>query len=255
VFLILSKLLDLLVAPLTWALILALAAAVVAQRRPSRGAALAVASAAVLYLFSIEPVADGLMRRVEAPAVSTYRPDIVYDAVVVLSGEVDAAASRASGHLELTQAADRLVAGYDLLRGGHARAALLSGGSAFPQPDERSEAELVAATLRGWGVTADRLVVDRSSRNTRENAQEAARIARERGWRSLLLVTSAFHLPRALGCFRQAGLAPDALPVDRRAGDGKGRSWLPRVEALVESTEALREWTGRLVYWAMGYTG
>jgi len=253
VFIALSKLLDVLAAPLTWALLLALAAAA-ARRRPARASALAVASAAVLYVFSAQPVADALMRRAEAPAVSTYRPGVVYDAVIVLSGEVDAAASRASGHLELTAAADRLVAGYELLREGRARVALLSGGSVFPEPGEKSEAELVAATLRGWGIAPDRLVLEGESRNTHENAVEAARIASARGWRSLLLVTSAYHLPRALGCFRQAGLVPDALPVDRRAGDGKGHSWLPRARALDQSTEALREWTGRLVYWAAGYT-
>lgn len=253
-FLTLSKLLDALFSPLTWALLLALGAALSA-RRPRRAAGLATAAAAVLYLFSVKPVADGLMRRVEAPAVSTWRPDAVYDAAVVLSGEVDAAAARVTGRLELTAAADRLVAGYDLLRTGRARAALLSGGASFPQPDERSEAELVAETLAGWGIPSERLVVDSSSRNTHENALAAARIARERGWRSIVLVTSAFHVPRALGCFRQAGLSPDVLPVDRRAGDGKGRSWLPRAEALEESAQALREWAGRLVYWAVGYTG
>ncbi|GEJ58175.1 YdcF family protein [Anaeromyxobacter diazotrophicus] len=252
-FLTLSKLLDLLVAPLTWALALALGAAL-ARARPARARALAAAGAAVLYLFSIEPVATLLMAAVEAPARSTYRPEVVYDAVVVLSGEVDAAAARRSGRLELTEGADRLVAAYELLRGGRARAALLSGGSAFPVPGERSEAELVAATLRGWGIAPDRLVVEGASRNTRENAVEAARVAGARGWRSLLLVTSAFHLPRALGCFRRVGLSPDALPVDARAGDGRRRSWLPRASALGQSTEALREWTGRLVYWAMGYT-
>lgn len=250
-FLTLSKLLDALFSPLTWALLLALGAALSA-RRPGRAAGLAAAAAAVLYLFSVEPVADALMRRVEAPAVSTWRPDAVYDAAVVLSGEVDAAAARASGRLELTAAADRLVAGYDLLRTGRARAALLSGGASFPLPGERSEAELVAETLAGWGIPAERLVVDPSSRNTHENALAAARIARERGWRSIVLVTSAFHVPRALGCFRQAGLSPDVLAVDRRAGDGKGRSWLPRAEALEESAQALREWAGRLVYWAVG---
>lgn len=252
-FLTLSKLLDLLVAPLTWALVLALAAAL-ARSRPARATALAAGAAAVLYLFSIEPVATALMAAVEAPARSTYRPEVIYDAVIVLSGEVDAAAARRSGRLELTAGADRLVAAYELLRGGHARVALLSGGSAFPVPGEWSEAELVASTLRGWGIASDRLVVEGASRNTRENAVEAARLAEARGWRSLVLVTSAFHMRRALGCFRQVGLSPDALPVDTRAGDGRGQSWLPRTSALDQSTEALREWTGRLVYWAMGYT-
>jgi uncharacterized SAM-binding protein YcdF (DUF218 family) len=61
-------------------------------------------------------------------------------------------------------------------------------------------------------------------------------------------------MPRALGCFRAVGLEPDALPVDRRAGDGQGRSWLPRVGALSRSSDAFRELAGRLAYGVAGYT-
>ena len=93
------------------------------------------------------------------------------------------------------------------------------------------------------------------SRNTRENAIESARVAAARGWRTLLVVTSAAHMPRALGCFRAVGLEPDALPVDRRAGDGppSSRGWLPRAECLARSTLMLRELAGRVVYRALGY--
>lgn len=252
-FLALSKVLDVLVEPLVWAVLLALGAAL-ARRRPGRAAALAVASAGVLYLASAPPVANALARWAEAPARSTYRADVVYDAVIVLSGEVDTAASRASARLELTGAADRLVAGYDLLREGRARVALLSGGSAYPEPGERSEAELVAAKLADWGIPSSRVVVEGGSRNTHENAVAAARIVAERRWRSLLVVTSAYHMPRALGCFRRVGLSPDALPVDRRGALGGSAGWLPRAEALDASTVALHEWVGRLVYWVMGYT-
>src|SRR6266568_3709910 len=254
-FLALSKILDLAVAPVTWVLLLMLAAALPSRARPRRPAALVILAAAVLYLFSIEPLANGLMRRVEASAISTQRAGVIYDALVVLSGEVDSPAARASGRLELTAAADRLATAYTLLREGRARNILLTGGSVHPEPGERSEAELVAEELRAWGVQADRIVVEPKSRNTQENAAFSGPIVSSRGWRSLLLITSAAHLPRALGAFRRAGMNPDALPVDRRAGDGHGESWLPRADALKQSTDALRELAGRLAYWAVGYAG
>jgi uncharacterized SAM-binding protein YcdF (DUF218 family) len=97
-------------------------------------------------------------------------------------------------------------------------------------------------------------VTEAGSRNTRENAVESARVAAARGWRRLLLVTSAQHVPRALGCFRAVGLEPDVLPVDREAGDAKGASWLPRAYALSRSSDVLRELAGRLVYRLAGYT-
>lgn len=251
-FLALSKLLDVVVSPLAWALALVVAG-LAFRRRPGRSSALVAAGALVLYAFSTEPVANRVMRWVEASAASTMRPSVQYDAVIVLSGEVDAAASRASGRVELTAAADRAVAGFELLREGRARAVLLSGGTVFPEPGEPSEAERVAGELRAWGVAPERIVVEGASRNTRESAIEVTRIAAARGWKNLLLVTSAAHMARALGCFHAAGLAPDALPVDRRAGDGRGDSWLPRAGALSKSTDALHELAGRAAYRVAGY--
>ena len=98
----------------------------------------------------------------------------------------------------------------------------------------------------------DRIVLERGSRNTRENAVESARIVRERGWKTLLLVTSAMHMPRAAASFRAAGLDVDLLPVDHRAGEQAG-NLLPRAEALERSTEALRELAGRAIYRAIRY--
>ena len=106
----------------------------------------------------------------------------------------------------------------------------------------------LAAKLVSWGVPPAQVVVEASSRNTRENAIECSRIAAAHGWRTLLVVTSAAHAPRALGCFRAVGLEPDLLPVDFRAGDGRNLGWLPRAVALQRSTAALRELAGRVVY-------
>jgi uncharacterized SAM-binding protein YcdF (DUF218 family) len=253
VFLALSKVLDWLLAPLSWALLLLLAAALL-RRRPRLSWALAGLGAATLVLFSIGPVANGLVRLAERGAPSTYRPEVVYDAVVVLGGMVDDAASRASGATELDGRVDRLLRAYELARAGRARAVLVSAGVVAPVPGDVPEADRLAAKLVEWGIPAGQVVVEASSRNTRENAIESSRIAAAHGWRSLLLVTSAAHVARALGCFRAVGLEPDVLPVDFRAGDGRGEGWLPRAGALERSTEALRELAGRAVYRTMGYT-
>jgi uncharacterized SAM-binding protein YcdF (DUF218 family) len=253
VFLALSKLLDWLLAPLSWALLLLLAAAIL-RRRPRLAWTLAGLGAATLVVASSGPVANALVRRAERGAPSTYRPEVVYDAVVVLGGMVDDAASRASGATELQAQVDRVLRGYELVRAGRARAVLLSAGLVSPAPGDVPEADRLAAKLVEWGIPAGQVVVEASSRNTRENAIESARVAAAHGWRTLLLVTSAAHAARALGCFRAVGLEPDVLPVDFRAGDGRGESWLPRVYALDRSTDALRELAGRVVYRAMGYS-
>jgi uncharacterized SAM-binding protein YcdF (DUF218 family) len=253
VFLRLSKVLDWFASPLAWTLLLAIAAWAL-RRRPIASRTLAGASVGVLLVFSMDPMAELLEHAAERGARRTYRPDLVYDAVVVLGGMVDPAASRASGETELTEAADRVVRGFELVRAGRARYVLLSGGLVFPQPGEVVEADRLAAKLAQWGVTPAQIVVETSSRNTRENAIETGRLAASRGWKLLLVVTSAAHAPRALGCFRAVGLEPDILPVDRRAGDWKGLGWLPRADALNRSTDAIHELAGRVAYRLAGYT-
>jgi uncharacterized SAM-binding protein YcdF (DUF218 family) len=256
VFLFLSKLLDLLLAPLTWALLL-----VVAGWRVRRGARLSVGLQAVgllvLYVFSTEPVANALQARVEEGVVGTYRPDVEYDVVIVLGGMVDADATERSGLPEYTLAVERILRGYELVREGKARHVLLSAGTLDPRPEALVEADILARQLRMWGVAPERIVTEGRSRNTRENAVESARLIRERGWGKLLLVTSAAHMPRALGTFKAVGLEPDTLPVDVRARQWHLRwsmLWQPRASSLAQSTDALRELFGRVVYRLRGWT-
>ena len=250
VFFLLSKLFDLLLAPLTWALLL-LGAALLWRRR--RAAPWLVAAAgAVLYLFSVEPVADGLSWLAEAGVRSTMRPGVTYDAAIVLGGCIDPAASRESGQTELNAAGERAVAGFELFHSGRVRNLLLSAGGS--SPDEPVEGDYLAALYRRLGVPPDRIVLERESRNTRENAEQSARLVRERGWKTLLLVTSAAHMPRAAATFRKSGLDVDLYPVDHRYG---ARTWvlLPRSDAFDRSSAALRELAGRLVYRVAGYAG
>ena len=251
-FVALSKTLDLVASPLVWAIAL-LVLALVARRRTRVASGLVAAAVVLLWLFSSGAGADALMRAVEASAVSTARDDVTYDAVVVLSGTVDEKVSRATGRVELTAEADRIVVGFELLRQGRARAILLSGGPPRPAAGLRTEPELLADALRAWGIDGERIEVETKSRNTHENAVAVARVARDRGWRTLLLVTSAAHMQRALDCFHKVGLRPDALPADWRAAGVPARNWLPRARSLSQSTDALHELLGRLVYRVMGY--
>src|SRR5512143_3448953 len=168
-----------------------------ARARPRRSLALTALAAAILVVFSSEVVSHRLEWAAEGDVRSTYRPDVVYDAVVVLGGMVDPDVSRASGEVELDEHAERILRAWELLRAGHARAVLISAGNARLERGERTEAELLAGLLARWGVPSEQIVVEARSRNTRENAVESSRIAAGRGWRTLLLVTSAYHMPRA----------------------------------------------------------
>jgi uncharacterized SAM-binding protein YcdF (DUF218 family) len=254
-FLFLSKVLDLFLAPLSWALLLLLLG-VMLRRRAGLARLLSGLGVAVLYVFSTEAVSSALMRAVEAGAVSTFRPDVTYDAVIVLGGGLDPAATEHSGRPEYTAAVERVLRGFELLREGRAERVLISGGSLDPRPQAVVEADVLAKQLQAWGIPAERIVTEGRSRNTRENAVESERLVREHGWKTLLLVTSAAHMPRAAGCFAAVGLRPDMLPVDVRISSTPLRrmSWLPRVGNLGQSTETLRELVGRVVYEQRGWS-
>jgi len=248
VFYALSKTLDLAFSPLSWALVLLLVA-FLCRRRSRCAWTLVLVAAGVLDAFSTPRIAGAIERATEAGARSTYRPEVVYDAAIVPGGIIDWDANRRSGELELMEEGDRLVRAFELWRTGHARSIVLTGGS---DPGSPPEAEQLRDALVRWGVPPDAILVEARSRNTRQNAVETARILPPDPSRRVLLVTSAWHAPRALGCFRRVGFEPDLLPVDHRGEEDGG--WQPRARALAQSSIALRELAGRAVYWAMGYT-
>lgn len=261
-FIALSHLAGYAASPLTWAILLLCGASVLAALRDpgrQRLAALpALLALLVLAVFSSPRASNALFRSLERGASATPLParGEPYDAVIVLSGLLDAEATESAGAPGYTDAVERLHAGFEILRSGRAREALLSGGSVDPRIHQAVEARVLSRQLQAWGIDGARIVIEDQSRNTRENAVYSARIVRARGWKRLLLVTSAFHMERAAGAFRAAGVpAFDTLPVDFRSHDPARfpQGWLPRAESLAQSTLALHEWVGRFAYRARGY--
>jgi len=231
VFFAISKALAWTATPAAWCPLL-LAAAFLFRRRRVAAVALAVLATGVPFVFSAPVVAEALQHWTEASARNTCRSDVQYDAVIVLGGEIEG---------------PRIEGGADAIRSGRARRLLYSGVLRPGEP------ERLRANLRALGVSDDRVVFEGRSRNTRENAFESSRVVAERGWRSLLLVTSAAHVDRALGAFQKVGLYPDVLPVGYLSRSPSGGGWRPRSSALDLSTAAMHELLGRPVYRAVGY--
>jgi uncharacterized SAM-binding protein YcdF (DUF218 family) len=223
-------------APLTWSVLLALTALFLLRRRNTR-AAIGLTALAVVTLgtFSSPAVAAALDGWGQSSAVDTYRPDVTYDAVLIPGSGLD----------------ERVRAAGEIIRAGRARNVLYSGalGSASVQQ--------LGARFRRWGLDDQHFVVEVKSRNTRENALEAARIVADRGWERVVMVTSASHVARALGAYRAEGMSPDVLAVDRHAIGACRQKQLgtwPSMRALWTSEAVLHEALGRVVYRALGYT-
>lgn len=252
-FFFLSKLLDLALSPFTWALVLLLLAVPWTRRhlrRWKRRRAFAIGGVAILVLFSLEPVSNAILYGMEHDTPSTYRADVTYDAVIVLGGLTDEDVTKETGQPAYNDNVERMVMAHRLVRDGKAEYVVPSGGS--------GEAALMAEQLRDWGIEARRIVLEDRARNTRENAVYTAEIIKARGWKKVLLVTSAFHMRRSVECFNAVDLdlhlELDTLAVDYRA-TRRPRTWLqPRVQYLAASSSMMRELFGRLIYRLQGYS-
>ena len=200
-----------------------------------------------LYLCSTAWFADLLMGQLE----DDFQPKALSvieqtDAIVVLGG-----ATRGDTHFsslgDLNQQADRIVHGLQLYRAGKAPLILLSGGA---DRGSRPEAELMQEHLELMGVSPGALLRERESRDTRENALYSAILLRGKGVRSILLVTSGFHMRRAVPLFEAQGFRVIPAPTDfqRLVGKPALPRWLPTAEDLVRTTYAIREFVGYQVY-------
>ncbi len=254
VFFFLSKVLDIAIDPLWWGTVPILVGVVLLARARRRRLALTLVSGGlgVLILATLPAVSNGLWASLEAGAVSTMQPGVTYDAVVLLGGAVTP-----QGSLPESPAwndnIERLLEVRELLLGGRARVAIVSGGRLGG--GLRTEAEYLGEALLALGVPKDQVIIEPRANNTRENATESKKLLDALGAKKVLLVTSAFHVPRAVGCFRAAGVEADMLPVDyRMRAPELDTHHAPRGEYLSQTARALREWLGRAVYRVLGYT-
>jgi uncharacterized SAM-binding protein YcdF (DUF218 family) len=264
----LSKLLPLFVYPLGLGLLLQLAG-LGAATRGQRGWGLGLSRAGIglIWLFAMPFTSRQLIWGLEERA-SALTPAAIpnADAVLVLGGGLKPALAPRRG-VEVSEGGDRLLTGLRLMRENKAPLLITSGGSisftaADPAPAEAISARELAVEL---GLPASKILINPGSRTTAEEARDIGALARQRGWTRILLVTSAFHMPRSLATFRQrSGLTviPVAcdyqLPSRRAYGQptvgSVVKSLLPDAEALHLSSVALKEHLGLAIYRLKGWS-
>lgn len=178
------------------------------------------------------------------------------DVVVVLGGGM-APPPAGWPHADLGPAADRYWHAARIYHAGRAPRILISGGNVWEHERARpSEAAVVRGFLEDLGVPPDAIVEEGGSRNTHENAEHTAALLAQRGWRRVLLVTSASHMGRARATFARAGVETVAAATDHSLPSGAPDvlAVLPQAAALEGTTKALKEYLGRVVYRLRGWT-
>jgi uncharacterized SAM-binding protein YcdF (DUF218 family) len=189
----------------------------------------------------IQPLED----RFAVPA----EPPEKIDAIIMLGGATLGRPSSARQITELNDAGDRLTTTLWLANRYPRAKILISGGSGIMTEEEEPEAVTAQRFFIAQGVAADRLVLEGESRNTDENVANAKVLLGDDA-KSLLLVTSAFHMPRSVGIFRQAGIDVIPWPTDYRTPGPQsfGVDVANPVQNMLVTTVAIKEWVGLLVY-------
>ena len=134
-----------------------------------------------------------------------------------------------------------------LYRAGKSPLILISGGNAFDSKHP-PESALAARLLIDWGIPPAAILTEQQSRDTHQNAVFTQRILAQRGIAKILLVTSAFHMPRAAAAFRRTGLTVIPIPADYLTATDNDTPFLlrllPTAAALNNSGLALKEYLG-----------
>jgi len=175
------------------------------------------------------------------------------DAIVVLGGDVGIPVSpRTESQLH----GNRLLHAFRLFKAGKSPLILVTGSNVFAQEGLEAEAFYSKAILADWGIPEDAIMIETKSRNTHQNAIYSFETLKGQGIDKILLVTNAFHMPRAAAVFRHVGF--DVIPSSSSLSvtdyrQPKLLDWWPSLSNLGKAQAVLREKLGLFVYRFRGW--
>jgi uncharacterized SAM-binding protein YcdF (DUF218 family) len=257
VFFIASKIFWTVASPINLLLIVALAGLLLSfgTQRARFGRWLAAAAILILFAAATLPLPalmiGPLEDRFPQPAADLPPPS----GIVVLGGAISDALSAARGQTIFDEGGERITEAVILAkRFPEARVVYTSGTNSLLGGNS-NEAARARDLMVAMGVARDRVTIEDKARNTDENARFTAAIVHPEASQRWLIVTSAFHMPRAMGVFEKAGFHPIAYPVSfYTAGPRAGalRPTFDPMRTLRMFVLAVHEWIGLAAYRASG---
>lgn len=258
-FFIASKLIWLVLQPLSVIFLLLVAGAIFGWRK-RRVAGLIMQALAVLFivLTSFTNLGDVIIQPLEERFTRPEPAPREISAIVVLGGATDGRMGYARNITELNDAGDRLTETAALARRYPLVPIVVSGGigglaAATGAEGIETDAASGQRFLVEQGIAPERIELDSTSRNTEENAAQTRELLLAAD-APILLVTSAFHMPRSVGLYRAEGFDVIPWPVDYRSTgtESFGLSIFEPLANLNTFTIAMREWIGLVAYAATG---
>lgn len=255
-FFILSKTVAFLFLPSNLLILLGLAGvALMATRRRRVGVCIAVASLLLLAAAGFLPVGGVLIHALESRFPPWDASRGTPDGVIVLGGAIASELSRDHGEPVIGGDGSRIFAMAKLARAYPSAHIVYSGGDASLLGNQPRESDFVHPLLDNFGIPRSRVTLETRSRNTAENAAYVKDLINPKPGERWLLVTSAQHMPRAIGCFRKVGFAVEAYPVGWSTPRAADPVWSRSLSnGLGRLDAAAYEWLGLISYWATGKT-
>ncbi|NEM99248.1 YdcF family protein [Pontibacter burrus] len=252
-FFILSKTLHLLLMPFLWVLLF-IALALFLKKAKLKKLFLWLALG-ILLVFSNPFLENEAWRAWEIAATPVSKVDD-YDVAIILTG-VTGYREDIDDRIHTNKGSDRFLHPLQLYRMGKVKQFLISGGNGRVIGTAVPEAEQIEKLLLMAAVAEEDIITESNSRNTHENAVNSAQVLKQHPeWKKKLLVTSAFHMRRSLGCFAKQGISVDPYSTDFYSGP----RYLTPDETIIPSAAAFNNWhlliheiAGYMIYKLMGY--
>ncbi|NVJ85407.1 MAG: YdcF family protein [Algoriphagus sp.] len=254
-FFYLSQFLSFLAMPLTIVLILILGGVVFIKRKWGKKL---LWSGIGLLLFFTNPFLSNLALLFWEPDFKSFEEIRTHEIGIVLTG-VTNMSKTAYDRTFFNKGADRITHALQLYRMGKIKKILITGGQGLNPVNPQTEAELLKRFLVMTGMPESDILIENEAKNTAQNAQFTKEFLKEKGINTnqqFLLITSAFHMYRAKGCFDKVGLATETFPVDYYSHDVKydiPSLFFPDPFSLEYWTKLFKEWIGIVVYKLVGY--
>lgn len=253
-FFYLSKLLGFIISPLVWVFILLLYS--FKTKVEGRAKKLRIAAIIILFVCSNSFIVDECFRQYE-PVTPDY--DLMttkYDGAIILGGigSVDVRLKK----LSFGWGGDRLFQVFPMYYNGRVKKIIFTGGSGSIEFPERKEGIYVQKYLKAINIPDSAVIIETESKNTYENAVYTKKMLDSLKLKgNFLLVTSAFHMPRAIAVFKKAGYT-NLTPYLTNRVSGLRRFtfdhlFIPNPDALFSLQMLIHEWLGFIVYKIKGY--
>ena len=244
-FFIASKLLAFLSQPIIWIFILIIVSLISRTKRRT----LLIYTISIFWVFSNGFLADKAARAWETPPKSISSLTNNYKYGIVLGGY--SSYNKEIQHINFNHSGDRRISAIELYKLGKIEKIIISGGNGELINNGMKESEWSKSFLINMGIEIKDILLENSSRNTMENAQNTAALIGNDTTKKSLLITSAEHMKRAKFCFNKNNFNFDCYPTDLTNSKitlSANYLLIPNVDALRKWESLMHEWIGYIVY-------